>query len=205
MANLSPTEDRPVLVLTYAKAWFKDIFNFPSRSLESKAEVVEYFVGGVSEGEGVDPWADCESVSVDPSNSELTFAPSSPLTTLVVAAGACKTTEMRSQLVRLKRLHPSSIRWILSPEDNVDANGEFAEMGEVAVAVKKSLFVHGALPNVDAKKKLPEVLQTLQPSSAEVEVTKELINFMQKNKITRVFSSVSASRGQISSSKGKVR
>jgi hypothetical protein len=32
-ANHSLTTDRPILVLTYAKSWFKDICNFPSRSL----------------------------------------------------------------------------------------------------------------------------------------------------------------------------
>ena len=36
-ANLSADTDRPVLVLTYAKTFFKDVFNFPARSLFDKS------------------------------------------------------------------------------------------------------------------------------------------------------------------------
>jgi ectoine hydroxylase-related dioxygenase (phytanoyl-CoA dioxygenase family) len=32
-ANVSSTVDRPILVLTFSKPWYKDICNFPKRSM----------------------------------------------------------------------------------------------------------------------------------------------------------------------------
>ena len=60
-ANVSETDDRPMLVLTYAKTWFKDVFNFPNRSLEDegiKVDIYNESGGGV---ESFREWFDEEN------------------------------------------------------------------------------------------------------------------------------------------------
>ena len=58
MANISETEDRPVLVLTYAKTWFKDVFNFPNRSLEEEGVRVDLYNDRVGGAEAFRSWID---------------------------------------------------------------------------------------------------------------------------------------------------
>jgi len=42
-ANVTKNADRPVLVLTFGKSWYKDIYNFPPRSLFKRSVTIEYF------------------------------------------------------------------------------------------------------------------------------------------------------------------
>lgn len=37
-ANTTKDENRPVLVLTFAKSWFRDLYNFPKRSMMAPLE-----------------------------------------------------------------------------------------------------------------------------------------------------------------------
>ncbi|GMI00550.1 hypothetical protein TrLO_g8318 [Triparma laevis f. longispina] len=175
LANIE-NEDRPILVLTYAKSWFKDIFNFPGRSFMDRSEVVEYFCGrGIEE---------CESLRFE--DGEMVFNDGGGVDKLIIGGNVIEDEGIRDQLVKLKKIEPKRIMWILGTSDL--GKGEFTDLGSSAMILKKTLYIHGSSLDMSSSKlKICDIIDTLIPSEDEMEVNGCLVNLMQKNKITRIF------------------